>query len=195
MKRLSILLISCLITAGAFAQTQPTSASGTYGNIFKLSASMFTRNTFQLGYERFFNPTTSLQINAGMNFRDSEYEQFWGVNSEAQLKFYVYNLIKPKNSHRLYFAPYIMNNYEVITRNDYGIYGNNTLDDSFDAVSAGIVFGWSFSFANRINLDISTGGGIRKAFNVDPSNNFTDIWDYSYSGIAPRLCVDVGFWF
>jgi hypothetical protein len=195
MKRIAILTSFLLVTTLSFAQTQPTSTSSEYRNLFKLSAAMFTRNTFQIGFEHFFSPTSSFLIDAGMNFKDTDYEQTWGFGAEAQLKFHVFNLIKPKSSHRLYFAPYLMNNYEELKRGQYDLYGYENINDTFDAVSAGVVFGWSFSFANRINLDIFSGGGIRKAFNVDTNYGNDGIYDYRYSGIAPRLGIDVGFWF
>jgi hypothetical protein len=195
MKKTFLLLSLLTFSYLSQAQTQPTSSSETYRNIYKVSVSMFTRNTFQMGFEHYFSPTSSLLINAGMNFKDSDYEQFWGVGAEAQLKFNVYTQINPKNSHRLYFAPYLLNNYETVERNEWNNLGyQEWKTDTFDAVSTGVVFGWSFSFANRINLDIYTGGGIRKAFNVD-QDSYSDIWDYSYSGIAPRFGIDVGFWF
>ncbi|MBK7175298.1 MAG: hypothetical protein IPH84_19265 [Bacteroidales bacterium] len=130
-----------------------------------------------------------------MNFKDSDNERFWGFGAEAQLKFNVYTQINPNNSHRLYFAPYIMNNYEEVERTYWNNMGyDEWKTDSFDAVGTGVVFGWSYSFANRINLDIYTGGGIRKAFDAE-NEYYNGIWDYSYSGIAPRLGIDVGFWF
>ncbi|MBK7171633.1 MAG: hypothetical protein IPH84_00045 [Bacteroidales bacterium] len=192
-----IVFLIAMITAAyvSNAQTQPSSSSETYRNIYKVSASMFTRNTFQMGFEHFFTPTTSLLINVGMNFKDSDNERFWGFGAEAQLKFNVYTQINPKNSHRLYFAPYIMNNYEEVERTYWNNMGyDEWKTDSFDAVGTGVVFGWSYSFANRINLDIYTGGGIRKAFDAE-NEYYNGIWDYSYSGIAPRLGIDVGFWF
>jgi len=156
---------------------------------------MFTRNTFQLGYEHFFKPTSSFQINAGMRFKESEYEQYWGVVSDAQLRFHVYTLIQPQNSHRLYFAPYVAFAYEERESEIWNENGfQEWVSDNYNALGSGILFGWSYSFANRINLDIYTGGGIRKAFGVD--HDFDDnIWNYSYSGIAPRLRMDVGFWY
>ncbi len=57
-----IVFLIAMITAAyvSNAQTQPSSSSETYRNIYKVSASMFTRNTFQMGFEHFFTPTTSL---------------------------------------------------------------------------------------------------------------------------------------
>jgi hypothetical protein len=188
---LAVLFFSAVLMINA--QTQPTSSSGSYRNIFKVSAAMFTRNTFQMGIEHYFTPTTSFQLNAGMNFRDSETEETWGIGTEVQLKFHVFTQIEPKKSNRLYFAPYITNNYQERKSNVWKGSVYEWTNDSFDAVGTGILFGWSFSFANRINLDIYTGGGIRKAFNVD-SDFSNGIWNYGYSGIAPRLGVDVGFW-
>jgi hypothetical protein len=202
MKKTSILFVIIVLAISSFAQTQSTPATGTYRNIFKVSAAMFTRNTFQMGYEHYFNPNTSFLLNAGMNFKEYNYnnEQQWGVGTEAQVKLHVFTNIKSRTSHRLYFAPYLMNNYEEQQRRQYDNMGNYSLKtDSFDALGIGVVFGWSFTFANRINLDIYSGGGIRKAFNVDNKNDYyytnTSIYDYSYSGIAPRLGIDVGFWF
>jgi hypothetical protein len=156
---------------------------------------MFTRNSFQIGYEYFFKPTSSFQINAGVRFKESEYEQYWGVVSDAQLRYHVNTLIQPQNSHRLYFAPYIAYIYEEKESNIWNANGyQEWVMDSYTALGSGVLFGWSFSFANRINLDIYTGGGIRKAFGVEHDFDNT-VWDYSFSGIAPRLGIDIGFWF
>ncbi len=163
-----------------------------------MSASLFTRNTFQMGYERFTNQNSSVYLSAGLNFTDTDYDKSWGIRSEVQMKFHVYTIIKPTQSNRLYFAPYIMNHYlETQTRN-YDNYGNYLWQtDNFDAIGGGMLFGWSYSFANRINLDIYAGGGFRKTINYNPAilsiNN--SIFDYGYSGIVPRLGIDIGFWF
>ena len=191
MKKHLIIILLIAFASITYAQTQPTAASANYRNIFKVSAAMFTRNTFQMGFEHFYSPTGSFMISAGMNYRDTDYEQMWGYGGEAQLKFHVYTQILPKKSHRLYFAPYLLSQYQEVDRNDSY---SSVQNDKYSAVGAGVIFGWSFSFANKINLDIYTGGGIRKAFNVN-SNTYSDVWDYSYSVISPRLGVDVGFWF
>ncbi len=120
------------------------------------------------------------------------------MRTEAQLRFHVFTVIKPKESNRLYFAPYLMNHYLETEGQSYdnnGAYSWNT--DTFDAFGGGMLFGWSFSFANRINLDIYTGGGFRKTFNYNNTNSYNDntVFDYGYSGIVPRLGIDIGFWF
>jgi len=151
-----------------------------------------------MGYERFLNPNTSLYLTTGLNFQDSDYDRNWGVRTEAQMRFHVYTVIKPKESHRLYFAPYLMNHYLETETRDYSGSGYDVWrTDTFDAFSGGMLFGWSFSFANRINLDIYSGGGLRKTFNYDKTDSYNNdgIWDYGYSGIIPRLGIDIGFWF
>ncbi len=191
-------MLIVLSASGAFAQVLATANSPEYKSILKMSASLFTRSTFQMGYERFLNPNNSVYLTAGLNFRDSDYEKEWGVRTEAQLRFHVFTVIKPKESNRLYFAPYLMNHYLETEGQSYdnnGAYSWNT--DTFDAFGGGMLFGWSFSFANRINLDIYTGGGFRKTFNYNNTNSYNDntVFDYGYSGIVPRLGIDIGFWF
>ncbi len=191
-------MLIVLSASGAFAQVLATANSPEYKSILKMSASLFTRSTFQMGYERFLNPNNSVYLTAGLNFRDSDYEKEWGVRTEAQLRFHVFTVIKPKESNRLYFAPYLMNHYLETEGQSYdnnGGYSWNT--DTFDAFGGGMLFGWSFSFANRINLDIYTGGGFRKTFNYNNTNSYNDntVFDYGYSGIVPRLGIDIGFWF
>jgi hypothetical protein len=196
MKRIALLCILGIMTSLTFAQTQATAESPVYRNLVKFSPSMFVRNTFQMGYEHFLTPSTSLNLNAGVNFRDNNNEQSWGFTGEAQLKLYVYTQVNPKNSNRLYFAPYIAYNHENEQTNTWNSMGyNEWTDDTYDAGGLGIIFGYSFSFANRMNMDIYSGGGIRKAFNVDDNNDNNGLWDYSYSGISPRLGIDIGFWF
>jgi len=198
MKKILLAALVIISTSGVFAQILATADSPEYRNVLKMSASLFTRNTFQMGYERFFNPNTSLYLAAGLNFRDNDYERNWGVRSEAQLRFHVYTVIWPKVSHRLYFAPYLMNHYLETENINYNISGQGIWQtDTFDAFGGGMLFGWSYSFANRINLDIYTGGGFRKTFNYDNTSNTSNngVFDYSYNGIVPRLGIDIGFWF
>ncbi len=199
MKKLITVLILTIYTSGAFAQILATANSPEYRNILKMSVSQFTRSTFQMGYERFINPNTSFYLTAGLTFQDSDYEKVFAVRNEAQMRFHVFTIIKPKESHRLYFAPYLMNQYFETETQVYDNNGNYFWQtDTFDAFGGGMLFGWSFSFANRINLDIYTGGGLRKTFNYDGDENTyynDDIFDYGYSGIVPRLGIDIGFWF
>jgi|APIni6443716594_1056825.scaffolds.fasta_scaffold238254_2 hypothetical protein len=199
MKKIVLVILISAFTSGAYAQILATANSPEYKNILKMSVSQFTRSTFQMGYERFFDPNTSLFLAAGLSFKDSESEKMFGIRSEAQMRFHVFTLIKPRESHRLYFAPYLLNQYyetEIKVYDNYSNYFWQT--DTFDAFGGGMLFGWSFSFANRINLDIYTGGGLRKTFNYDPAENTyydDDVFDYGYSGIVPRLGIDIGFWF
>ncbi len=199
MKKLLVALIIVLSTTAAWSQVLVTANAPEYGNVLKMSASLFTRNTFQMGYERFFNPNTSFYISAGLNFKDSDYEKVWGIRTEAQMRFHVFTVVKPKESHRLYFAPYLLNHFMETESRDYS--SSSSFDpwytNSFDAFSGGMLFGWSYSFANRINLDIYTGGGLRKTFNYEPQYMYSSdgIYDDGYSGILPRLGIDIGFWF
>ncbi len=198
MKKIVFVFVFVISVSAASAQIMATANSPEYKNILKMSVSLFTRNTFQMGYERFFQPNTSFFLAAGLKFKDSDYEKDWGVRTEAQMRFHVYTVIKPRDSHRLYFAPYLLNEYmEIqITNNSSSMPGSWTTD-TFNAFGGGMLFGWSYSFANRINLDIYTGGGIRKTFNYANTNRYDNngIYDYGYSGIIPRLGIDIGFWF
>ena len=198
MKKFFIVIAIMFLVAGARAQILATSNSPEYKNLLKMSASLFTQSTFQLGFERFFQPNTSFFLATGLKFEDSEYEKNWGVRTELQMRFHVYTIIRPRDSHRLYFAPYVLNQYFETETIDYASSVPNAwVLDTFDAFGGGMLFGWSYSFANRINLDIYTGGGIRKTFNYDNNSNSGngEFSDYGYSGIVPRLGIDIGFWF
>lgn len=197
-KNLLTVFILVIMASGASAQVLATANSPEYKNMLKMSAALFTRSTFQMGYERYFNPNTSFLIAAGLTFKDSDYEKVVGIRTEAQMKFHVFTAINPKTSHRLYFAPYLLNEYYDTESNQYDYNGNYLwVTDTFDAFGGGMLFGWSFTFANRVNLDIYTGGGLRKAFGYNSDVNYYDdsIFDYGYSGIIPRLGIDIGFWF
>jgi len=198
MKKIVFVLAFIVSVSAASAQILATANSPEYKNILKMSVSLFTRSTFQMGYERFFQPNTSFFLAAGLNFKDSDYEKDWGVRTEAQMRFHVYTVIKPRDSHRLYFAPYLLNEYlETQNTNYSSSVPGMWQTDTFDAFGGGMLFGWSYSFANRINLDIYTGGGIRKTFNYDNYDQYNNngVFDYGYSGIVPRLGIDIGFWF
>ena len=198
MKKIILVTLIVISASGAFAQILATANSPETRSLLKMSVSQFTRNTFQMGYERFTNPTTSFYLAAGLNFEDSDNNKTWGIRTEAQMRFHVFTVIKPKMSHRLYFAPYILNHYFETEKMMYDNNGNYFWQtDSFDAVGGGMLFGWSFSFANRVNLDIYSGGGVRKTFNYDNTNMYFNdgVFDYGYTGIVPRLGIDIGFWF
>lgn len=197
MKKVLAVLIIIILAGNVRAQVLATANSPEYNNILKMSASLFVRSTFQMGFEHFFNQNTSLNISAGMNFQDSDYDKNFGVRTEAQMRFHVFTVIKPTESNRLYFAPYLMNHYLVIERNNYySSSSDNWYKDTFNAFSGGMLFGWSYTFANRVNLDIYSGGGLRKTFGYDEENNYSDgIFEYGYSGIMPRFGIDLGFWF
>jgi hypothetical protein len=198
MKKFLIVFVSMAASLMSEAQVLATANSPEYKNVFKMSVSLFVQSTFQMGYEHFFQPNTSFYITGGLTYQDSDYDKVWGVRNEAQMRFHVFTVIKPRESYRLYFAPYLLNQYFEAEEQVYDNYGNYVwASDSFDAFGLGMLFGWSYSFANRINLDIYTGGGIRKTFGYDDSNNFSSngVFEYGYSGIVPRLGIDVGFWF
>lgn len=201
MKKILFAIVITLMATAVQSQVLATANSPEYKNILKMSASQFTRSTFQMGFEHFFDPGTSLFLAAGLSFKDSDYDKTWGIRAEAQMRFHVYSVVKPRESHRLYFAPYILNQYFDTEVRDYSSGSSYAWrSDTFDALGGGMLFGWSYSFANRINLDIYTGGGLRKTFNFDPNPNgeyyYSDgIFENAYSGIVPRLGVDIGFWF
>jgi hypothetical protein len=199
MKKILIVLTILVVGFSANAQVLATANSPEYKNVLKMSASLFVRSTFQLGYEHFFQQNTSFYLTGGLTFQDSDYDKVWGIRNEAQMRFHVYTVVKPRESSRLYFAPYLTNQYFETEGQVYDNYGNYVWQtDTFDAVGVGMLFGWSYSFANRINLDIYTGGGIRKTFgyeNADYYNDNSGVFDYGYSGIVPRLGIDIGFWF
>ena len=133
-----------MCVASGFAQILATANSPEYKNILKMSASLFTRSTFQMGYERFINPNTSFLLSAGMSFKDSDYEKVWGVRTEAQMKFHVFTVVKPQQSHRLYFAPYLLNEYYETEGTEYNYNGNSYWQtETFDAFGGGMLFGWS----------------------------------------------------
>jgi hypothetical protein len=177
-------------SANSFAQ---------YRNIYKFSLTEFTRNTFQMGYERFVAPSTSLYFIAGLTSKDDYYDNVFGIKTELQLKIHAYTSARGKVMHRLYFAPYIMNHYLDTEFTDWEYdqnynYHEVRVTDSYDVVGTGVMFGWSFSFAKRMNIDVYTGGGIRRTIGSGDNSN-DGVWDYSYSGITPRFGIDVGFLF
>ncbi|HOW30498.1 MAG TPA: hypothetical protein PLP88_02940 [Bacteroidales bacterium] len=203
-KRLVLLpAILIMVSMHTFSQEvnfeKSTSQFTNFRNIYKFSLTEFTRNTFQMGYERFLSPSTSIYFIAGLTSKDDYYDNVFGIKTEAQLKIHAYTSAKGKVMHRLYFAPYIMNHYldtEFITW-EYDPNWNSQevkISDSFDVIGTGVMFGWSFSFAKRMNIDVFTGGGIRRAIGSGDESN-DGVWDYSYSGITPRFGIDVGFLF
>lgn len=202
-----LLLCALLIMVSAQVHSQEqvagydksTNSFTKYRNIYKFSLTEFTRNTFQMGYERFVTPSTSLYFIAGLTSKDDYYDNVFGIKTELQLKIHAYTSARGKVMHRLYFAPYIMNHYLDTEFTDWEYdqnynYHEVKVSDSYDVVGTGVMFGWSFSFAKRMNIDVYTGGGIRRTIGSGDNSN-DGVWDYSYSGITPRFGIDVGFLF
>lgn len=198
-----LLAVLAIFSVQAFPQEvnydKSSNSFNNYRNIYKFSLTEFTRNTFQMGYERFISPSTSIYLIAGLTSKDNSYDKVLGIRTELQLKIHAYTSSRGKVMHRLYFAPYVMNHYfdTEFTDWEYDNHGNyyqTKVTDSYDALGTGVLFGWSFSFAKRMNIDVFTGGGIRRTIGSGDNSN-DGVWDYSYSGITPRFGIDVGFLF
>ena len=55
-----------------------------------------------------------------------------------------------------------------------------------------MLFGMQYVFAERVHIDFYIGGGLRKA---DKENYYDTVVEPGYSGLAPKLGIDLGFSF
>lgn len=195
MKHLFFVLLTS-IAVSCFGQFGPSKSSPDYKNIIRTSVSQFTLSTFQLSYERFLKPTTSVYISPSFHFIDRTYEQSWGTRIEFQYRYYAFVNQREMSSARIYFAPYLYDQYMFEEYNiyDYSSSLENNISDYYNVMSVGILAGLSYSFAGRINADIYIGGGLRKASGVDDHTD-TELFQPAFSGITPRLGFELGFWF
>ena len=119
-----------------------------------------------------------------------------------QYRYFVYTKTKENSGLNIYFAPYLSYRYteEIEPYSIPGLfdyYGPTKY--YFNSFAGGVLFGYSFTIAKKINLDFNLGGGIRRSLGAHLKDNVNfynqSIFDPGYNGITPRAGIDVGFKF
>jgi hypothetical protein len=201
MRKLKLIVLICL-TYFTLAAQDKESESNAYRNSFKINPLSFFSSTFQMSYERLVADDKSLNISAGLTYKDSDDESVSGFRGEFQFRYFVLQRETANASRKLYFAPFIFDQYTDVTdRNYYYSYPYPGYDDTYrynvNSFGAGIVMGFNWTFAKRFVLDAFVGGGVRTSNLKKNSDYYFDdgLMGYGYKGIFPRVGLDLGFTF
>lgn len=187
-----------------------------YKNALKLSPIDFGRSYFEISYERYFEDRKhSLIIAPTFMLKENSYQSFSGFQLMLNYRFQLTHLKKEEHYtlgfHNIgfYAGPYVAGTvYDEDFR--FGYYdqaGQNYIEGMYNkdvsAIETGLLIGVQFDITPRILLDLFAGGGIRYA---KDSNNLPDafkdqyyrgegVFDIEYTGVKPKLGLQIGFTF
>jgi hypothetical protein len=202
MRKFSLIIflgVTCLFVSAQGQDSKPA----VYRNSLKVNPLSFFSSTFQMSYERLIGTDKSINISAGLTYKDSEEKSVNGYKGEFQFRYFILQRETPRVCRKLYFAPFIFDQYtEVTDRNYYYYYPYPGYDDNYsynvNSVGVGIVMGVNWVFAKRFVLDAFVGGGVRTSNEPARSKEYyyeDGLMDYGYKGIFPRVGLDLGFTF
>jgi hypothetical protein len=148
MKRISVLIVSVLITLGVFAQNSDTTVTN-YAHEFGFHAGATT--AVGLSY-RYWPGKFGLQITA-LPVKSSE-ETFISVGITGLCSFY--------NSRHIRFFGYFGNNLTVDNYKNYDYYSSNYTNEYSTRYNFG--FGPGFGFGTRVRINLMAGYGFYDVF-------------------------------
>lgn len=197
-------LILFVMFTGTLAAQEAQKDNKVYKNIFTTTVTSLTVSTFQLNYERALNDGMALKFSAGVKYKDKVSDYKAGVNGELQFKYYLLSPDRAKTFYNIYFAPYLNYHYTKVITDDYTIRGDLPQDYFwgfktfyFHSISAGVIFGQTFTLGKKVFIDLYVGGGLKK--NLFPDEYFeeysSNILKEGYSGITGKIGLDIGFKF
>lgn len=198
MRKFNLIVILSLCYIFVAAQDQG-SLPAAYRNSIKISPLSFFSSTFQMSYERLVGQDQSLNFSAGLIYKDSDSKSVNGFRGEFQFRYFVLKRETFNATRKLYFAPFVFDQYADVTDQNYFNFGGSQDIYSYkvNAFGAGIVMGVNWVFSKRFVIDTFLGGGVRSS-NMDKtqdSYNDDGIMGYGYKGIYPRVGFDLGFTF
>ncbi|MEI6750628.1 MAG: DUF3575 domain-containing protein [Bacteroidales bacterium] len=201
MRKFNLLLILSITFLYAVAQDQGEKQV-TFLNSIKVNPLRFVSSTFHMSYERLIGKDKSLNLSAGLTYKDSENESVSGYRGEIQFRYFVLQHKTDEVCRKLYFAPFAFDQYTDVTDHNYydpyNLYPSSQDNRYFvNSFGAGLVAGLNMIFAKRFVLDAFVGGGVRTSNMDRNSSTFLDnsLMGYGYKGIFPRIGFDIGFTF
>lgn len=203
MRKLSLIVLLSFAYFFVDAQDQviePDAYPAPYRNIIKINPLSFFSSTFQMSYERLIGSDKSLNFSAGLTYKDDDYESVSGYRGEFQFRYFVLQRETTRAARKLYFAPFVFDQYTEVIERNYNSYPYQALDEyryKVNSFGAGVVMGVNWTFAKRFVLDAFVGGGVRTSNMNNVTNSYIDngLMGYGYKGIFPRVGLDLGFTF
>ncbi|MCB0395955.1 MAG: hypothetical protein KDD36_04850 [Flavobacteriales bacterium] len=160
----------------------------------------FATNTFMVGAERLnVSGANSWMANLGVTLNDADGNDRTGVFLELQRRMYFGMEDGRIKKAGAFFAPYLVSGYvqRDVTRysytNDLGYvdYFEYDVNEKIKTFNGGITFGARFVISQRVISDVSVGGGIKYS-DVNGHRGKGDLWDFSYTGVTPRVAIQLG---
>jgi len=183
-----------------------------HNNVLKLSPIELGRAEFQIGYERYFkNRSQSIVVLPSIIIGKEGLEEKSGYQLMMQYRFYLSQLQRETNETLgmynigFYAAPYLLG---MVHEEDYtfGYPDPETFEwieelrnERTESVEGGALMGIQLDITKRIVFDLFVGGGIRKS-NVRSERQIetvrnNGIFDTGYTGIKPRIGMQIGITF
>jgi hypothetical protein len=192
-----------------FLKAQESDYSNT---LIKNSPFHFFDGTFHLSYERVITNNKSLNISGGFHFRGENFyhnmQEDVGWNGEIQLRRYLISFDSDLVLNGVYFAPYFKGGYFKYKEMSYWYVNYDSNGDPYDVLypelfseiknyQGGVIMGVQILLKEIIAFDLFLGGGIQYAdINRDNFYNSNNgIWGRSYSGVVPRVGLNIGVFF
>ena len=198
-KKALVLFMLIFLMQNVLAQKPGNESDKTYEKI-GFSVLPFINGTFQLQFESLNESGNSVWLAPSVTYIDNDYDKIMGGGMEIKYRLYVFEKITEKNIKNIYFAPYGFYKHFVFEETHYYDYPYNyeedyvptTSDKKINVFGGGMLFGMQYVFAERVHIDFYIGGGLRKA---DKENYYDTVVEPGYSGLAPKLGIDLGFSF
>jgi len=202
MNKILVSFTSLIWFSTAFSQTSATEDYKKRNNYFYVGPAELFLNTFQLGYEKKLKCHNSLFLSGGFKLSESdEVINRMGGNAEIQYRInLLYNkeaigLINKNYSTFVYFAPYIQYRYEEIKDADYSDISKKYITTFVNSSFGGLGFGIRLTAVeNRFCINIFGGGGLKYS-EVNGLKKYGGFMEPGYTGIAPKLSLQMGIAF
>ncbi len=188
-----------------------------YHNAIKISPVPFGQSQFEFSYEKFLkNRKSSLYIAPSIFLKDNGFERIEGFQGMAQMRFFLNQLNNNGEGiwlfHNIgfYTGPYALG---LTYTEDYlfGYYHmqtNEWIEAEFTkdltSFEGGVILGAQIDITKRILLDLYVGGGVRYSDFTDTIEDVDTIdyyygsygvFDIEYTGVKPKLGLQLGFTF
>lgn len=200
MKHVNTILLTFFLAAATAVKAQDVKLKR--NNSFYLGLTDIYFNTIQLGFEHKLANHNTVVFQPGLKLsKKEEYYNRLGVNGELQ---YRINLLYDKEAASKivrkystfpYFAPFLQYRYEELrdkaTIGDAVSYQPSYVHSGF----AGILFGFRLTaMENRFCMNVYGGGGL-KVSDTKGAKKYDDFLEVGYTGLTPKLGIQVGIVF
>ncbi len=216
MKKVLITLISILFLLPLIGQENPQDDHFRYTNAIRISPIDFGRSYFVVTYEKYIGDRShSIVLMPTFMLKESRFESFTGLEMLLNYRFFLTHLKKGEHKtwrmHNIgfYAGPYISGTtygedfrwgYFDMVRQEYK---EDMYHLDVRGIEGGLLLGVQFDITPRILIEFFAGGGVRYANDTtnlpvgmeDQYYPGSGVFDIEYTGVKPRLGLQLGFTF